>query len=767
MIPTSIDKHLERNFLVLIIFLSVFLNGSIEWWSRGVLYVFIGIYILFFSRPSKKIPKIVNFSALGFLFWSLLPVLPIKLFFEKKWRATLVNDYQLELGNSISPQPFVSLEAWLCALVFYLWFITLLRKTWSIKDLIYLIKSFTIVVSSIALLSCFFRITNSHISIWGWEEQVLSEDLNQFGPYSNFNHFATVLAIGSAFSVILFYLNLVKHRVIQASLYLIIGLPSIISLYLTGSKGGIVIFIVGILIFFLGTASISKLKENETNKYGILKLVALPVIFLLFSCLILSKSDLSGGVKGRLDIYKDSGALITDHIFTGVGLGNFERVFPFYRNQYQNTDRVIHPESSLIWLTTETGLIGFGLVFLILFVLVSSFLSNLRKETYRTCKYKLCALIGFFIIIIHSCFDIPAHIFSTASLALILISITLPDSRPSINSNRKNKAFFSSLIGIVPILIGSLFLLYQFSAFIYPGKASAKKLSLATTAGSQVFPKEALNLIEKAILWEPLNYNFYIQRAQLKHRNRLSKKEVLDDFRIARTLEPSHPGIPQAEAQFWEKRDIKMAFPAWRTLIANDPARKFEYFRAPLKAYRKNQTLYPKVSSLAHSDPELHSLFLKHLDQENLNREIKSIITSPKILNKFTTQDKMTFFNLWYARGDLELYKKTQTSKDAALFNTSLLEAKVMAQEESYKEAVTTALGSITSKKILIENDIYQEFIKAIAVDIESANIYCATIEKSKGNKKILHLLRSLIDKEKNNWKSAWKNLNTYLIRTI
>ena len=73
----------------------------------------------------------------------------------------------------------------------------------------------------------------------------------------------------------------------------------------------------------------------------------------------------------QLKIFQDTTKLIFDAPLSGFGLGSSSTVFPQYREASKSYLPILHPQSDLLWLASEGGLlaIGFLSLFLIGFAL--------------------------------------------------------------------------------------------------------------------------------------------------------------------------------------------------------------------------------------------------------------------------------------------------------------------------------------------------------------------------------------------------------------
>ena len=84
-----------------------------EAWSKGLAAVLVALLLLVFPAR-RKLPAIVSLCLLGALCAPLLSFLPASWeVLPAAWRATLENDWGIALSKTLTPQAWVTWEAWL------------------------------------------------------------------------------------------------------------------------------------------------------------------------------------------------------------------------------------------------------------------------------------------------------------------------------------------------------------------------------------------------------------------------------------------------------------------------------------------------------------------------------------------------------------------------------------------------------------------------------------------------------------------------------
>ena len=95
----------------------------------------------------------------------------------------------------------------------------------------------------------------------------------------------------------------------------------------------------------------------------------------------------------RWKIFHDAFDMIRASPWCGVGLGNFDFIFAFFRNESIGNTRALHPESDWIWLWSEMGWPAV-LVVIVGAVLLVRRVLPLQEGTNQ--RFRLAALIALF-----------------------------------------------------------------------------------------------------------------------------------------------------------------------------------------------------------------------------------------------------------------------------------------------------------------------------------------------------------------------------------
>jgi O-antigen ligase len=136
-------------------------------------------------------------------------------------------------------------------------------------------------------------------------------------------------------------------------------------------------------------------------------LIALAVWLVLPHAMLVGRFADAGisGADFRLAIQRDAWRLPAMFPLTGVGLGNFDGAFPFFREASASSARAFHPESDWLWLACESGLVAGALAWAVAAVLAGR-LWDLADSRPGESAVGFAAAAAVFA---HGILDVPAH----------------------------------------------------------------------------------------------------------------------------------------------------------------------------------------------------------------------------------------------------------------------------------------------------------------------------------------------------------------------
>jgi O-antigen ligase len=318
------------------------------------------------------------------------------------------------------------------------------------KEINRIVLGLVVIGFGVALFAIFQRYAWNGRMFWVRE---VRENGAVFGPFVNRNHFAGYmemlipLSIGytvAAFAGVpargetawrRFVDRMTSERANKLALLAFMTLVMSVSLVLTLSRAGIVSFLAAVLL--IGMVLVF---GRATQKWLLLPGLLFTVLLISLAWFglgpiieryqtLLHLSD-DASMQGRIEVWKDTAKLVSDHPLMGSGPGTFGAVFPAYKT-HQDPVYYEHAHNDYVQLLSDTGVVGFGLAAGMLGVGVGFILAGWRRRRSPWAKGLLMGIVtGLVGILIHGLNDFNFHIPANAVLFVVLMGLAWNLARP-------------------------------------------------------------------------------------------------------------------------------------------------------------------------------------------------------------------------------------------------------------------------------------------------------------------------------------------------
>ena len=248
-----------------------------------------------------------------------------------------------------------------------------------------------------------------------------------YGPYVNHNHYAGLMEMLIPVPLVFAFSRFgnQRDRWIAASVAAFMGA----SIFLSGSRGGMIGFAVEIAIFLTFV-----FREHQQKKILILLGTFLSISLAMIvwtgghevkariaTFAVDKASDLATDI--RLQIDRDILHMFRERPALGWGQGTFAEVYPRFRSFY--TDSLVNAaHNDFLQVLTETGIAGFGIM---IWFLVITLRKALRKSLKWTSNLNgtvaVAALLGISGILVHSLVDFNMQVPANAALFYCLCTV--------------------------------------------------------------------------------------------------------------------------------------------------------------------------------------------------------------------------------------------------------------------------------------------------------------------------------------------------------
>jgi hypothetical protein len=330
-------------FAALVALSGAFLGGDTT--TVGQVAPIIGVGVLLVISPFRALPNPGGLiGIIGLIVCALFGFLPASWFGEPTWHL-LFRQAIPRLTNNVSLQPLLTLKGlcqMLSAIFFGMWVVQ-----WRPTRRILCVR---VLASAIAILAVAALVVHAFsISIPGWRPS------QGFGPFANRNQTGTLMALGATLAFGLCAYS-IRARRTGAPLWAMAFGICLVALFYSNSRGPLCLLALG------GFCGILIQQRISVKGFA----TAASAFLLISAAALLIGGNVSARLLGlfsegaglRLQIYQDTFQLVKTVPFAGIGLGNFDVIFPWFRHASLNDQRILHPESDWLWLIAETGIVS-------------------------------------------------------------------------------------------------------------------------------------------------------------------------------------------------------------------------------------------------------------------------------------------------------------------------------------------------------------------------------------------------------------------------
>lgn len=623
--------------------LACFLGGATAKWSEGVVVACLGILLLA-NPPRFSLGGMRNALLCAFAAVCAVSFLPAHFVATPEWRTALTNDFGIALPRTISPQPWLTLNAWLSVCAGLCWLYYVAAQPLELRATRTQLRVFAFAIALLAAVCLALKF--AHLAPQFWHNE------RGFGPFPNRNQTGDLFGL-TAIIVLACGQDDVRHGRIRWVFWLGALALLVAALVLNFSRAGLAILVLGSALWIGGFVFEKRTSGLRATALGLSALLVLLTALLFFGGGTLDRFHLRTGNAGfagdfRWLVFRDAWQLIRASPWCGIGLGNFEPVFAIFRDASIGNSRALHPESDWLWLLTEAGWPAVALALTaLIFFLVDVF--PLREGTNQ--RFRRATLIAALLCAVHGLIDVSAHRVGTAYAAILLLGLAL--HRPfQFRASRVAPWIFRAL-GLTLLIIGAAWVLGSRKNWPLPGGIGvANAKHSATVANRERDFAGAIVATNRALVWAPLDWELYFLRAAAEMGAQQAAPGALDDFRRARFLEPNSYEVPLAEGKIWLPSDATLAITAWREALRRagpQASGVYSYLLANTSSERAD--VQQSLGALASENPELLLIYLARLEKPEFADALRSFLQQHPDLHELSAAQKTRLFALWEERG--------------------------------------------------------------------------------------------------------------------
>ncbi|MCH2663717.1 tetratricopeptide repeat protein [bacterium] len=202
------------------------------------------------------------------------------------------------------------------------------------------------------------------------------------------------------------------------------------------------------------------------------------------SSLPTAKAEIGSGRVGR---WLDTARMIADHPWTGVGLTNWEKIYPLYGPPVDSRNRISRrPHNDYLWVWSESGVLGFAAYVAMFLSALMLVLRMSAQNRYRSIA--LASLAAITAIQAHALFSFPRERVGPLTIEWCVIGILAAVGRQPL----RTRASYRSLAPIPS------FLLVLLSATVALRSSLSEAMTATGIASVGEAPQQALKFVEVA-----------------------------------------------------------------------------------------------------------------------------------------------------------------------------------------------------------------------------------------------------------------------------
>lgn len=478
---------------------------------------------------------------------------PAVLFGGAAWRETLSGSFGVVFPFTHHPEPARAFDTLLVigiACIWFLWVRTLTTDYGGSVGVAWLLFASAATTSTVWLI---LGHSDSNL-IYGYRE---TPGWTGFGPFPNRNHTASFLAMGALIGCgCTVRAGARRHWLSLAGGLAMLGVI-VVALLETRSRGGLVALAAGLGLFLV--LGIARTLNRKSIAIGLAALLIAAAVLMAFGGGVIARFTADGGgdipTNIRWDLWRDTLGMWRDAPLFGHGVSTFEGIFPLYQEVDLVSQYVIHPESSwLLWFVELGGILTAAGALVLLAFIVSGLCQALKHQ--RGFFLRIGAFSAVAALLCHSIWDVPAHRWGTAGVALAALALACPIWKGGVWRPTTRIALFP--LGI------AVFWLLPFTSGIPEASPTSLTRILIENSTSQRVSMEKLDRVLRRF---PLSFQAHVAVALRKLAIPGQQVEAWQHFRTALRLRPGSWALAMTAAKAARQYSPGMTLHFWSLAV--------------------------------------------------------------------------------------------------------------------------------------------------------------------------------------------------------
>lgn len=627
-------------------------GGATQLWAEAFLVIATGTFFLV-RPPRVSVGPVANGLWITLVLLALMQFLPVSWTGLPEWRQVLTTKFGVHFPPTRSAQPWLSLEGFGLYLAGLAWAYYLLGQTWNRTERHRALRLYGLGIVVLAAVSLTLYWEHAKVPFW---PLVRNSPIN-FGFFPNRNQTANVLALGGIMLGAVGFES-TERRGVRGLGWFPLVLLVCVALVVDFSRAGVILFFGGAAAWLGWT-----IPTTSSKKIGTLCLAGMLLMlaaFLLFGGETLRRfqpepsDNARQWTDFRFKIQSDAVDFIAQAPVFGQGLGNFEFIFPIYRDKSAGQNFAIHPESDWLWAAAELG----WPTAILLFVGLAWWLPRCfpfdRKSDRRL---RMAATVCAVAFALHGIGDVSGHRAGAAWPALLLMSLALNPHRVLRPSTWTIPLFRA--VGVILLCFGAWWLASTFAAWgdlTMPTSQTLARIKTKSDAAMAAKDYErVIALTTEGLRTAPLDWRLYFQRG-VANAVSYSTAPAKADFALARYLVPQWAESCFIEGELWlalEKPDL--GWDAWKEALRRAGDGAPALYRRMLSEPNLNFRVRSDLEELCRGNRDFWLVFLDFASPLECDLQIGELLAQDPALLTLQPAQRRKLFRIWHERANRSL----------------------------------------------------------------------------------------------------------------
>jgi len=251
--------------------LACFLGGATQKWEEGLIIALLALYLL--VRPPRfSLGALTNLVLLALFILGTVAFFPARWFYQTEWRATLLNDFGIQLPSTLTPQPWITLGYLVSFAAGLSWLYVVATQDLERREVRFQLGLFTSGIAFLAAISIALHLAHTTFSFWHNEQN--------FGPFPTRNQAGALFGLSAIVILACAQDDLRKRRkqwIVWILELVLIGAAIILNF----SRSGIAILMAGSAFWF------GALAFRQRSSWRLALGISLSLLLLLLTALLL------------------------------------------------------------------------------------------------------------------------------------------------------------------------------------------------------------------------------------------------------------------------------------------------------------------------------------------------------------------------------------------------------------------------------------------------------------------------------------------------